>query len=138
MSVYAESSADCSVTSSGASSDGYGGMWHDDGTVPPPECLDLTSRSARALTSHITEPPITEPFGSKIQPTVILFFGPGSISAAFSMSSSHEPMRIVGPKGNCWAIFSGLLGSLNLPIFGSMVFFPFEHLLFCILEPYLK
>jgi hypothetical protein len=45
MSAYAESSSDCSVTS-GASSDGYGGMWHDDGAVPPPECLGLTSRSA--------------------------------------------------------------------------------------------
>ena len=47
MSVYAESSADCSVTS-GAASDGYGGMWHDDGTVPPPDCLGLSSRSAWA------------------------------------------------------------------------------------------
>ena len=45
MSGHPESSSGCLV-SSGSASDGYGGMWHDEGTNPPPECLGLTSRLA--------------------------------------------------------------------------------------------
>jgi hypothetical protein len=114
MSGHPESSSGCLI-SSGSASDGYGGMWHDEGTIPPPECLGLTSRSAFDFPRDWDYLVLYENDAWELKlrhhQFTVCWLDPGFVSADFSTSSSHGPMRIADPKGNSWGIFSGLLRS---------------------------